>query len=139
MKVFAACIALMLVVGCGHKKPARCDLSGLKVKEVTIDGDRNGFVEDAILHELYARGARSSPDGATFTGSAEFQDGRLVALNFSADNGSIAAAASLVDGSKPARAYFGDEKKEDQYFQSSAEAVAKKAVAQVCDCVHGLH
>ena len=40
MKVFAACIALMLVVGCGHKKPARCDLSGLKVKEVTIDGDR---------------------------------------------------------------------------------------------------
>lgn len=125
---------LLVSVGCGKKEQA-CDLSGVKVKSVALDGDQNDFAKDAILHELYARGARSSDKGVAIQGHVEYEDNRLAALNFSADSGSIAAAASLISGTKKGAAYLED--KELARSQSATEAVAKKAAEQVCDCVRG--
>jgi len=124
--------ALLVSVGCG-KKEAACDLSSVKVKSVALDGDQNDFAKDAILHELYARGARSSEKGVAIQGHIEYEDNRIVALNLTAEGANIAAAASLVPGTKKDAAYLED--KELARSQSATEAVAKKAAEQVCDCV----
>lgn len=126
--------AALSSVGCGKKEQV-CDLSSVKVKTITLDGDYNNFAKDAIEHELYARGARNVSTGVTLSGHIEYEDNRLVALNFSADSGSIAAAASLVAGTKKGAAYLED--KELSRSRAAVESVARKAAEQVCDCIRG--
>ena len=128
--------AAVLLVGCGKKVEAPCRLSVVKVKSINLEEDQGNFARDAVAHELFARGAKSDPGGMTLKGRVLHEDGRLVAMNFAADSGNIAAAASLVSGIKKDAPYI--EEKELNFFQPAAEAIAKKAVEQVCECVHGL-
>jgi hypothetical protein len=133
LSVMIVAATLLFSVGCGKK--AECDLSSVKVKSIALDGDQNDFAKDAVLHELYARGARSSDKGVTIQGHVEYEENRLAALNFSADSGNIAAAASLVTGTKKGAAYLED--RELSRSQPATEAIAKKVAEQVCDCVRG--
>jgi hypothetical protein len=127
-------VAAVLLVGAGcGKKERACDLSSVKVKSVALSGDLDDFAKDAILHELYARGARSSDKGVAIQGHIDYEDNRIVALNFTAEGANIAAAASLITGTKKDAAYLED--KELARSQSATEAVAKKVAEQVCDCV----
>jgi hypothetical protein len=133
LSVMIVAATLLFSVGCGKK--AECDLSSVKVKSIILSGDQNDFAKDAVLHELYARGARNLSTGLTLSGHIEYEDNRLVALNFSADSGNIAAAASLVTGTKKGAAYLED--KELSRSQPAIEAIARKAAEQVCECVRG--
>jgi len=126
--------AVALLTGCGKK--ATCDLSSVAIKSIVLDNDQGNFVRDAVAHELYARKARFSADkGVALKGRIE-QDGQLVALNFSADSDHIAAATSFLSGVKKNSNYVED--RELTRFEPAAEAIAKRAVAQVCECVQGL-
>ncbi|MGB7957880.1 MAG: hypothetical protein WCF77_03520 [Minisyncoccia bacterium] len=128
--------AAAFLAGCGSnsKKTAPCGLSMVKVGSVALDGDANNFAKDALLHELFARGAKSASDGLALKGHVEYENGRLVALNFNADGSNIAAAASLIADVKKDKNYLED--KELSTFESATEEIAKKAAEQVCECVN---
>lgn len=67
-------IVLMIVSGCGSAEPVSatgepCNLSALKIKDVKIEGDKDGFVSRAIKSELYKRGARVDQGGVEVVGT----------------------------------------------------------------------
>ncbi len=125
---------IFLFAGCSKKVDTSCDFSAIKVKSIVLEGDLNGFAEDALAHELYARGAKSAESGIVLKGSVEYNTGRLVAMNFAAEGISVAVGASVVPDVKKDAIYL-ESAKELSAFEPAAEVVAKKAAQQVCECV----
>lgn len=66
-------VVLISLTGCGTMNSVSadvqpCNLSILKIKDIKIKGDKEGFVTRAVKSELYKFGARVSPDGVDIIG-----------------------------------------------------------------------
>ncbi len=76
--LFLVLLALVITATAAPKPvtiTTSCNLSALKVKDVKIDGDKDGFVAVAIKSELFAHGATQSPSGFSFIGKVDTIDG----------------------------------------------------------------
>lgn len=128
--LFVIMIAVTLT-GCGNinevsadTKP--CNLSSLKIKEIKINGDKDGFVARAVKSELYKFGARVTNDGVAMVGNVQWSIGGSTPMLLSLDVPSLAfASVAKVD-----TVYMG--------MARGAEKLGQEVAEDFCACSSGL-
>lgn len=100
MKITTLFVTMIVVTltGCGVIPEASadqkvCNLSSLKIKEIKINGDREGFVARAVKSELYKFGARVSNDGVQVVGNVRWSYSGSTPMSLSLDVSSSAFAS----------------------------------------------
>ncbi len=74
---------LVSLTGCGIANAVNdsCNLSSLKIKGVTLEGDTDGLVSGAIERELFAQGALSDNAGVQITGKVVQNTGSIPGIS----------------------------------------------------------
>lgn len=96
-KLFGICIGVLLLFAAfaatACSSLPRAPLSGVTFGDVTIAGDENGFVADAVREAMYRRGASYDPSAPPLVGSVEWfelaregQDAKRVRLHVRLDD-----------------------------------------------------
>lgn len=133
MKFIALFVTMIVVtlIGCGVIPEASadqkvCNLSSLKIKEIKINGDKDGFVARAVKSELYKFGARATNDGVQMVGSVQWSMGGSTPMLLSLDVPSLAfASVAKVD-----TVYMG--------MARGAEKLGQEVAEDFCACSSGL-
>lgn len=126
LAIAAVVILSVLAAGCGSQAAVvekKCDLVSLKVKQITLKGDTDGFVATAVAQRLFSRGAKLADDGVTLTGSVQLGMG-AASGTLNSNWAAIAAVADVDDF----QSFMAGE-------NANASRLADKLADQVCECV----
>lgn len=123
MVLFFVAVLLATLTGCGLVE--ECDLSGLKIKSVKIDGDKGDYIARAIKAHLYRYGAKADLNGSEIVGA-------VVTRNESTQK-PLAVAVEVPNDSFSGTGYAGA----TLYESVAIENIARTVALDFCTCARG--
>jgi len=119
-----AAVLAVLTAGCGSKK---CDLTGITVRDVQLEGPDSTAMDAALKAELFSRGVKYSPGGAIVRGTILANE-KGIPWEVSAEMESTAFAATASVVEEPHGPFSGD------FAGSTERRLAMVLATDFCRC-----